>query len=177
MQTRKLAVMLVALAIGFVFGEGVEAQYALQHSVVGNGGAALGNGSYRIAGTIGQPLIGVTSSPSAMTEIGFWYLAGGSITKVDQLSNTLPTEYRLDQNYPNPFNPSTTFRFALPRRSSVVLKIFDVLGQEVMSVLEANLQPGEHKVVFDAKALASGVYFCRLQAEGFVSTKRLSLLR
>ena len=100
------------------------------------------------------------------------------ITSVEQISNSvLPKEFRLQQNYPNPFNPSTTIQFALPKRSEVMLKIFDLLGREVTTLVDEKLQPGEYKVIFEAEALSSGVYFYRIQAEGFVQTKELTLLK
>lgn len=89
----------------------------------------------------------------------------------------IPTEFALAQNYPNPFNPSTTIQFALPVRSEVSLKLFDLLGREVATLVNGELETGVHKVVFDAKDLASGVYFYRIEADGFVRAKKLMLFK
>lgn len=101
----------------------------------------------------------------------------GLITSVEQIPDNVPKEFRLEQNYPNPFNPSTTIQFALPMRSEVMLRVFDILGKEVETLVDEELQPGEHKVVFKVEELPSGVYYYRLRVESYVSTKKLILLR
>lgn len=177
MKTMKLVLLLLILVVGSASPDRAEAQYTVRHGVFGSGGAATSNSSHRLIGTVGQPLVGRSSSASHSSGTGFWYLSGGLITSVEHLSNILPTEYRLEQNYPNPFNPETTIRFVLPKRSSVTLKLFDILGKEVATLVDEELQPGEHKVVFDARSLSSGVYFYRLEAKGFVQSKRFLLLK
>jgi len=92
-------------------------------------------------------------------------------------ADNLPKEFRLFQNYPNPFNPTTTIRFDLPKRTFVTLKVYDVLGREVATLVSADLQPGEHKVDFNAFSLASGLYLYRLETKEFVQMKKLMLLR
>jgi len=89
----------------------------------------------------------------------------------------LPTEFRLEQNYPNPFNPSTTIQFAVPKASQVTVKIYDVLGRRVATLVDEKYQPGTYKVTFEAGDLASGVYIYRIQAEGFAQTRKLMLLK
>lgn len=84
-----------------------------------------------------------------------------------------PAKFELMQNYPNPFNPTTTIRFSLPRREYVALKIFDVFGREVATLVDGELHPGEHSVVFDARGLTSDVYFYQLRAAGFIQTKKM----
>ena len=89
----------------------------------------------------------------------------------------LPERYVLEQNYPNPFNPSTTIKFELPRASHVNLTVYDVLGRELSRLVNERMDAGYHDVKFDGSALASGVYFFRLQAGSYVQTKKLMLLR
>jgi len=89
----------------------------------------------------------------------------------------LPLRPSLLQNYPNPFNPSTTIEFALPQSSHVVLKIYNILGEEMATLVEGQLEAGYHKTVWGASSLPSGVYFYRLTAENFVVTKKLMLLK
>jgi len=95
----------------------------------------------------------------------------------NQKITQLPEKFVLHPNYPNPFNPSTTIQFAIPKSSKVTLKIIDMLGREVATLVDEKLLPGEHKVIFDSKELPSGVYFYRLQAEEFTATKKLLLLK
>jgi lysophospholipase L1-like esterase len=85
--------------------------------------------------------------------------------------------YALGQNYPNPFNPSTNFSFIFPTESFVSLKVFDALGREVSILLSEQLSAGKYLRQWDARGLASGVYFYRLQAGSFSETKKLMLLR
>ena len=87
------------------------------------------------------------------------------------------TDYSLDQNYPNPFNPATTIRFALPKPSHVTLTIYDVDGRLVTTLVDKQMPPGVHKAIFDASSLSSGVYFYRIETEGFVRSKKLILLK
>jgi hypothetical protein len=98
-------------------------------------------------------------------------------TGVAQKDNVPPTAYRLDQNYPNPFNPTTTIEFALPKSSHATLKVFDLVGRELATLVDENLPVGIHKAEWNAGGLASAVYLYRLQAGEFVQTKRLLVLR
>ncbi|MBM2841882.1 MAG: hypothetical protein HW412_2410, partial [Bacteroidetes bacterium] len=90
---------------------------------------------------------------------------------------SLPGEFKLYQNYPNPFNPTTIVRYQIPINSRVSLKVFDILGREVATLVSEAKQPGTHSVQWDASGVASGVYFYRLQAGDFVQTRKLLLLR
>jgi predicted GH43/DUF377 family glycosyl hydrolase len=85
--------------------------------------------------------------------------------------------YQLFDGYPNPFNPSTTLRFDLPKAGYVSMKIYDNLGREVAILLDGQREAGRHSVVFDASSLASGLYFYRLEASGYVATKKLVLMK
>jgi hypothetical protein len=92
-------------------------------------------------------------------------------------AESLSERFVLEQNYPNPFNPSTTIKFELPRASHVNLTVYDVLGRELSRLVNERMDAGYHDVKFDGSALASGVYFYRLQAGSYVQTKKLMLLR
>ena len=86
-----------------------------------------------------------------------------------------PTQFGLSRNYPNPFNPTTSFRFRVSGFEFVSLKVLDVLGREVATLVKENRQPGIYSVQWDASGLPSGVYFCRLQAGSFVDTNKMVL--
>jgi subtilisin family serine protease len=89
----------------------------------------------------------------------------------------LPTEFALHQNYPNPFNPATEIGFALPEASTVKLEVFNILGQRVITLIDAEMEAGEHTAQWDASDVSSGVYLYRLEANDFVSTKKMVLLK
>jgi Bacterial Ig domain/Secretion system C-terminal sorting domain/Carbohydrate binding module (family 35) len=89
----------------------------------------------------------------------------------------VPAEYSLQQNYPNPFNPVTIIEFALPKDGAVTLKVYDIIGREVKTLVNDQRTAGEYAVKLDASDLASGVYIYRLQANGFVSSKKMIVLK
>ena len=91
--------------------------------------------------------------------------------------NSIAKHFELLQNFPNPFNPSTVIRFQLSTTAAVTLKIFDVLGREIQTLIEQKLTAGDYRASWDGTRFASGVYFCRLQAGDFVQTKKLLLLK
>ena len=115
----------------------------------------------------------------ALTESGIWYrpLNQFGATGVNDASNALPARFSLSQNYPNPFNPTTTIQFSISELSIVNLKVFDVLGREVATLVNGRMEAGVHQVSFDASRLASGIYFYQLQAGSFSQTKKLMLLK
>jgi hypothetical protein len=101
----------------------------------------------------------------------------GTLSAVDSSRISIPAAYVLRQNYPNPFNPSTTISYALPTQSLVTLKVFNVLGQEVATLVNGLENPGNKSVEFNAAGLPSGVYFYRLQAGSYSGTKMLMVVR
>lgn len=88
-----------------------------------------------------------------------------------------PLEFALLQNYPNPLNPSTTIKYNLPIDAHVTLKLYDVLGREVLTLIDERAEGGHHSATLDGSRLSSGVYFYRMQAGAFSQTKKLLLLR
>ncbi len=99
------------------------------------------------------------------------------VTGVNEQQGKPPQQFVLEQNYPNPFNPSTTIHYALPYRSHVTLTVFNTLGQKVAELINGEMDAGHHEVRFDGSRLASGVYFYRIQAGGYVETKKLCFIR
>ena len=97
-------------------------------------------------------------------------------TGVDD-ENILPTVYALEQNYPNPFNPSTVISYQLPYGENISLKVFDILGNEVISLVDEYKPAGKYEVEFDASSRPSGVYFYQLKAGEYISTKKMILLK
>jgi hypothetical protein len=105
-------------------------------------------------------------------------------TEIQNPQSVVPNRLTLEQNYPNPFNPETRIGFSLPAGQAgvsgaglVSLKVFDVLGREVATLVNEEMRPGRYERTFDASGISSGIYFYRLHAGGFVETKKLILIR
>ncbi len=86
-------------------------------------------------------------------------------------------EFQLSQNYPNPFNPTTTISYSVPKTSFVTLKVYDVLGRELETLVKGERSQGNYKIIFNASRLASGMYIYRMQAGSYVETKKLILMK
>jgi len=101
----------------------------------------------------------------------------GNPTGVEDIGSEFLEEFILEQNYPNPFNPNTTISFSIPELAFVTLKVYDVLGNEVATLLNEQKPAGTYKAQFDASNLSSGMYLYKLQAGSFVETKKMVLLK
>ena len=99
------------------------------------------------------------------------------IAGIYNISSEIPEAYSLKQNYPNPFNPVTNFEFGISKLGFVSLIVYDVRGKEVAALVNARLSPGTYKYNFDGSNLPSGVYFYKLEADGFVDTKKMYLVK
>ena len=110
------------------------------------------------------------------TEVCVIKLSDSEINSIRKNSNYL-NRYKLSQNYPNPFNPSTTIEFSIPKTEFVTLKIFNLLGQEVVTLVSDKLDPNNYKFVWDASNFSSGIYFYKLVSGGYVEIKKMVLLQ
>ena len=91
--------------------------------------------------------------------------------------NEIPSIFLLEQNYPNPFNPTTTIKYDLPKQSYITLKVYNILGQEVATLVNAVRQAGSYSIVFSASSLPSGVYVYTLATDEFISTKKMIVIK
>jgi hypothetical protein len=113
---------------------------------------------------------------SIVFDPGNWILKNNTVvTEVEDVVQ--PLNYSLQQNYPNPFNPSTTIEYSIPQSGLVTLKVFNVLGKEVATLVNGQNDAGNHTVEFNASALNSGVYFYKIESDNFVETKKMILLK
>ena len=106
-----------------------------------------------------------------------WIRETGSSFSVNYLGDNLPETFHLKQNYPNPFNPTTTIEFHVPSSQNVSLKIFNILGQEVATLVQDYKKAGVHKTNFNGQNFASGVYFYQLKAGNFIKNKKMILIK
>lgn len=104
-----------------------------------------------------------------------WLTASPPVSVDDNIN--VVTEYSLSQNYPNPFNPSTKINFALPTSGHVTVKVYNLIGQEVASLINGNLNAGYHSVNFNGESLSSGIYFYTIKTNDYVETKKMILMK
>jgi hypothetical protein len=100
-----------------------------------------------------------------------------SSNSVRLVNSNIPKEFALYQNYPNPFNPSTIIKYSLPRTANVQVKIFDILGRELVILWNKEQQAGTYQITYNASTLSSGIYFYQLRAGDFLQTKKMLLLK
>jgi alpha-tubulin suppressor-like RCC1 family protein len=111
-----------------------------------------------------------------MTPTPEWVVFGTPVSDVEP-ETELPLEYSLEQNYPNPFNPTTTIAFQIPERGFVSLKVFDIAGNEIVTLVDGELEAGRHEVKFNAGKLSSAVYIYKLETARYKSSKKLVLMK
>jgi hypothetical protein len=128
-------------------------------------------------GDITATIIGIAGFP----HIGSGYiiddLSFGPLAAVDERGNVIPEEFSLLQNYPNPFNPSTIIQYAIPHAGNVHLGVYDLMGREVVTLVDGQQGPGSYRAELDASHLSNGVYFYRLQTGGYSQTRKLMLVK
>ena len=115
----------------------------------------------------------ITNHPLKLSDVGPTYLISTGIKQEKEI----PNSFHLFQNYPNPFNPSTKISWELPTNSWLTLKIYNVLGNEVATLVNEEKEAGYHSIKFNASNLPSGVYFYRIKSENFIDTKKMILLK
>ncbi len=131
--------------------------------------AALPNGAVVALPAVAPSAIVAIDNEDELTE--------GKIEELERGATALPTDFALSQNYPNPFNPTTTISFALPKSSPVTLSVYNILGQEVARLVDGPMAAGTHQVTFEASNMASGIYFYRLQTDGFSEQRKMVLMK
>ena len=106
-----------------------------------------------------------------------WRRSLAEIIEIQNISTKIPSSFSLSQNYPNPFNPTTNIKFDIAKNGFASIKIYDILGKEVATLVNENLKSGTYEVTFDGSDLSSGTYFYQLRVSDFVETKRMVLIK
>jgi hypothetical protein len=151
------------------------AQEHVSKEVIAGGGGKASGGGFILTHTLGQTTPVEASGGGYITQSGFLYLPWQVVT--DASGGGMPLVSRLYQNYPNPFNPFTTIKFSLSKDSKVSLKVYDVAGRVVRTVIDREMSAGVYEIPLQANGLTSGVYFLRLRSGNLVQTRKMVLLR
>ncbi|HMT12760.1 MAG TPA: T9SS type A sorting domain-containing protein, partial [Ignavibacteria bacterium] len=162
---------------------------AMNHAAVLNGVSKMNY--YSVSDTVvPKPVFRYTAGDSCICvyseegPVNFISASGCSGAPIGVLGNQLPSGFVLNQNYPNPFNPTTTISFSIPERGNVKLTVFDVSGRQAAILSDRVAAAGRYEVTFDARGLASGVYFYKLEvrnerssAAGYTEIRKMVLLK
>lgn len=178
MKTLKMTTaLMLAMFLAFSHGD-LFAQYQIQNALIGTSGGDVSGEGLTISSTIGQPVAGSSTGSRFLVGSGFWQMPGIVVaTSVEQTGPEVPGEFSLEQNYPNPFNPGTVIQFSLPQTAEVQLKVYDMLGREVATLINEQKSAGSYNVTFNAASLSSGVYFYRIIAGNYVETRSMTFVK
>jgi hypothetical protein len=170
---KRLLPMLLLATV--VLTPGATAQFELQRSVSASGGACVADASFRHCCTIGQSIVGRSSDTSHILYSGFWHPIEQEDVAVQEAQ--LPIDFALTHASTNPGGPAGSMSFAVPAASHVTIRLFDVTGREIQTLVNDTVQPGYHRITLPPRGLAPGIYFCRMMSGDFSATRKLVLLR
>jgi hypothetical protein len=166
------------LTVTLLLPAGASSEIYLARSVIGCGGGEGNSSSYNIAYTAGQIAVGRASGPTYLHEIGFWARTAMNPADVESDdSERLPERIDFRLTGANPVENAGSVLFSMPHKETVRIALYDVSGRTVQVLHEGPVDPGYHHVSLDPSQLASGVYYCRMNASSFGKTLRLIVLR
>ena len=179
--------LLVNSAFGSTFGgdefydSASTATFGVNSRIVISGGTTYyfkgwtgsGTGSYTSPDSTGLDSVVNIAMGNPVSETARW----STTTGINQITSLIPDKYNLYQNYPNPFNPVTNIKFDIIKSNNVKVIVFDMLGKEVVVLLNEVLQPGSYKVDFDGSRLSSGIYYFKIVTNDFTDIKKMTLLK
>ena len=179
MEVQRPSVFIILSVFLFLllFSEILIAQNHISISVLSNGGEKQSSANYMIVGTAGQISVDIITTSNYQVQSGFWNVFYQDVIVDVEDDEVLPIVYKLEQNYPNPFNPSTIIKFAVPERCIVFIKIYDIIGSEVQTLVNEEMDAGLYQKDFNGAGYASGIYIYRMQAGNYISTKKMMLIK
>ena len=143
-----------------------------------DGGAGTDRLNYRsVADAVDDGSTITTTGFANVTYVNMEVVDLSIIVAIDETDPTIPSSFSLNQNYPNPFNPTTSIEYSLPEASDVTLKLYNAMGQQIAVLVNEHQVVGNYTVSFNAGSLPSGTYFYEMRANGFVSVKKMILLK
>jgi len=177
---RITTIAIILFSMLLFFSSALHAQYSIPVSVFSGSFGSMENAQYRMQGTLGQPIVTEMRSSENTVKSGFWHLAALSGIPTSSESDgpaDIPSVFTLKQNYPNPFNPSTVIPFELSKEVAVRIDIFDILGRQVMVLVDEVMPAGTHRAQWDASGVAGGVYIYQLRAGDFMQSRKLTIVK
>jgi DNA-binding beta-propeller fold protein YncE len=180
------SIYIVNTSTGAAKSMGTIGFFAIPRSIAFNSVGALyclidnGNGEDYLAtlDTLTGAATLVSENPLSVSNLSAIAMRSDAVVSVSQEQNLqLPKTFSLSQNYPNPFNPTTTIRYALPSSANVKLVVYDLLGREIATLVNEEQSAGWKEVQWNATGFASGMYFYRLNAGGFVEVKKMLVVK
>lgn len=169
-------VLLFSVISSLFFSQINFSQHQIPFSVIGSGGVSQTNAGYILTGTLGEPFIGEAVSSSNTAYSGFWYLYYEDVVSSIE-DEAIPRHFALEQNFPNPFNPTTTIKFALPERNLVQIRLYTIIGEEVLLLVNEEMNQGWYEIKLNMNSFSSGVYIYRMNAGNYVSTRKMMLIK
>jgi hypothetical protein len=171
----KIPILVILVLAACLPAASVAAGYYDCRGTVANG-AARSTGYYCVTGAVGQHAVGL-SSGYYICGSGFWPQSGGVYAGLPVALDPVPATFWLGASQPNPLHHSALLRFGVPRVSQVTITVYDARGREVATLVDGQLGPGYHSATIDGRDLASGVYFCRMDADRFSATHKMLVIR
>lgn len=163
--------LFLLLAVGPMFSQEVA------WSLFSSGFSRHQTPSFALLSSVGETFVGFSRTDSTSIHSGSLSPNSLFITDVEPGADQLPRMFVLYQNYPNPFNPNTTIRYDLPQASFVTLRVYDILGQQILTVVDEDQPAGIHLASVSLSNLTSGIYFYRIHAGEYVTTRKFVLLK
>ncbi len=167
----------LVLGIALLACPRADALVVLRTSVMGCGGDHVSDPNYDHWCTVGQAAVGQTGNAYYLHYAGFWYPTSYHFSEVMDPLAGVPTAFALGYGTPNPVGAVGSVNYAVPTRGHVAIRLYDVTGRQVQTLVNGHVEPGYHEAPLRGRGLSGGIYFCRMEAEGFSATKRLVRLR
>ena len=153
--------------------------YSLEKSSIDCSGNRSSSATYILTDAAAQSITGKSTSSTYIETAGILHMYLGRILSVEENLNIviLPSVFNLSDNYPNPCSDMTTIRFAVPGESHVNISLYDISGREVVNLVNETMKPGYYEFDANVRDYSSGIYFLRMNADNFTSTKKLIITR
>jgi hypothetical protein len=168
---------IICAAIAFIHGSASGQSSQITWSDFSGAFGTSASGNTVVTSSAGFSFSGETQNESSEIMSGFLIDYNMIITGIEDNQSILPSVYRLNQNYPNPFNPSTIINYQIPEQGFVTIKVYDILGKEIKTLVNENKPVGSYNIRFNASDLSSGIYIYQIRVNNFVQSRKMMLMK